>query len=578
MKMKKKLYVCLILAAMALFVACVGTAEPEQRIDTSGQWLYVLEDGGATIIGCEVKPEGDLAIPSELDGYAVTGIGRWAFSSNRALIGVTIPASVTDIEENPFSSSAIRYIRVASENPVFESIDGVLFDKEQKRLVSYPHAREGAYAIPEGTLQIGESAFYRCEGLTSVTIPDSVTRIGSWAFAYCRSLTSVNIPEGVTQIGDFAFSSCTGLTSMNIPNSVTDIEGNPFARSKLTRIDVEANHPVFESVDGVLFNKQQKMLVAYPDAREGTYSIPEGTLIIGDSAFTYCVGLTNVTIPDGVTHIGAGAFGGCKGLTSLTIPDSVVQIGYVAFAHSGLTNLIIPDSVTCIGDSTFEGCESLISVTLSANITRIGDWTFAYCNSLTGVIIPEGVTYIGRLAFYDCTSLTSITIPASVTSIPSNPFMDCPLTRIDVSAGNPVFESVRGVLFNTQQKALVAYPGAKRGAYTIPKGTLLIGDSAFYGCDRLTSVTIPSTVTHIGDSAFEGCDRLTRVTIPDSVTQIGNGAFRWCYRLTRVTIPDSVVEIGWNAFERTGATLRVRQGSFAEQYAKDNEITYAFYR
>ena len=75
-----------------------------------------------------------------------------------------------------------------------------------------------------------------------------------------------------------------------------------------------------------------------------------------------------------------------------------------------------------------------------------------------------------------------------------------------------------------------------------------IGDKAFQGCGRLTSVTIPDSVTSIGKSAFEGCSDLTSVTIPDSVTSIGKSAFYECYGLTSVTIPSSVTSIGNYAF------------------------------
>nr|WP_294778836.1 leucine-rich repeat domain-containing protein [Prevotella sp.] len=77
----------------------------------------------------------------------------------------------------------------------------------------------------------------------------------------------------------------------------------------------------------------------------------------------------------------------------------------------------------------------------------------------------------------------------------------------------------------------------------------VIGDYAFSGCSRLTSLTIPSSVTEIDESAFEGCSGLTSLTIPSSVTWIGRSAFEGCSGLTSLTIPSSVTRISESAFE-----------------------------
>jgi len=395
----------------------------EELIDETGWWRYVLVDGSATILGCVMEPRGELTIPGELDGYAVTGIGHWAFfgcseltsvtipdsvisigheafawcwglidvnipngvtsigilafRECKSLTSITIPASVTDMEHNPFAYNAMTSIHVSPGNPVYADIDGVLFDKQQKALISYPGGREGPYIIPEGVLHIYHSAFTDAAGLTGVTIPDGVISIGNHAF------------EG------------SGLTSVTIPASVTSIGSNPFMLCPLSHIGVSPDNPIFQQLDGVLLDKQQRRLVAYPMAREGTYTIPEGVQHIGDIAFAYCHNLTGVTIPASVTSIGLGAFMSCTGLTSITIPNSVTSIDDHAFNYcTGLTSVTISNSLPSIGYKAFNRCYELISVTIPNSVTSIGEEAFYLCSNLTSVTIPASVTSIGDFAFH----------------------------------------------------------------------------------------------------------------------------------------------------------------------------------
>ena len=172
---------------------------------------------------------------------------------------------------------------------------------------------------------IGENAFLLDENLTHVTIPESVTSIGSGAFSGCSSLTSITIPDGVTSIGDFAFFECARLTETTIPASVIRIGLNPFARCAHKNIRVASANPVYADTKGVLFDKIQKALIAYPVGRSGKYVIPKGTLRIGESAFEWSAGLTGVTIPGSVTEIGEGAFNSFGAITLHVVKGSFAE-------------------------------------------------------------------------------------------------------------------------------------------------------------------------------------------------------------------------------------------------------------
>ena len=203
---------------------------------------------------------------------SVTSIGDCAFYLCSSLTSVSIPDSVEQIGTNPFAACfELKTISVSPEHPYFATIDGVLFRKADKALISYPASiSSSTYTIPQGITSIGDSAFFYCYSLTSVSIPDSVTSIGDEAFYSCSSLTSVNIPDSVTSIGDSAFYYCDSLTSVSIPDSVTSI---------------------------------------------------------GNRAFYYCDSLTSVSIPDSVTSIGDYAFGDCSNLT-LTVPRNSYAAEY----------------------------------------------------------------------------------------------------------------------------------------------------------------------------------------------------------------------------------------------------------
>ena len=253
---------------------------------------------------------------------SVTSIGDRAFAYC-ALTELSIPASVTNIGYLAFTDNSFSAITVASGNPSYCSVDGVLYNKLKTELILYPSRKADlSYQIPGSVTTITSDAFYKCAALKSVTIPDSVRAIGSYAFFRCSSLTDIRIPDGVWQIETLTFAYCTALKSVTIGNSVNIIGCEAFSGC--------------ESLTSLV--------------------IPDSVTFIDGWAFDNCSALTDVTIGKNLQRTGAGIFGQCSSLTSVTIPDSMTQIKLQTFYNCvSLTSVIIPDSVTEIDQSAFEG-------------------------------------------------------------------------------------------------------------------------------------------------------------------------------------------------------------------------------
>ena len=305
---------------------------PDASLTPSVGLAYEVNDDGktCTITGIGACTDTDLRIGGYINGYKVTSIGDYAFYNCDGLTSVTIGESVTSI---------------------------------------------------------GNYAFRYCSVLTSIIIPNSVTSIGNDAFSSCSALTSVTIGDSVTTIGNYAFYNCYRLTSITIPDSVTSIGNHAFAYcSALTSIVVDKDNTTYQSINGNLYSKDGKTLIAYAIGKTDTsFTIPNSVTSIGNYAFCNCYRLTSVTIGESVTSIGNYAFSSCSALTSVTIGDSVTTIGNYAFYNCyNLTSVTIGDSVTTIGNYAFYNCYNLTSVSFS---TFNGWWYASSADARSGTAL-----------------------------------------------------------------------------------------------------------------------------------------------------------------------------------------------
>ena len=252
-----------------------GTARVKfnkQNVTLYAIWVssaFKVSASGTTVAltGYTAAPPANWSVPP-----GVTTLGDSAFTNCNNLVTVSLPSSVVSLGKNALGGGAsMTSILVNPDNPAFQSVDGVLFDKAKTTLIQAPGALANNYFVPDGVTTIGPYAFFDCAKLTKITFPESLQVIGAWAF-FVSGLTSLTLPPGVVTIEANSFAGSTALAAVSLSQSLKTIGGNAFAN---------------------------------------------------------CLALTSVTIPESVTSLGSYAFGGCSNLLQVVLvspmPPSVLS-------------------------------------------------------------------------------------------------------------------------------------------------------------------------------------------------------------------------------------------------------------
>ena len=460
--------------------------------------------------------------------------------------------------------------------------------------------------IPSGVTSIGSSAFRSCSSLISVVIPSGVTSIGSSAFRYCSSLTSVVIPSGVTSIGSSAFDSCDSLTSIRIPSSVTSIENYAFyGCSSITDISISEG---VTSIGNCAF---------YGCSSVSGISIPESVTNIGSMAFEGCSNLNRVNIPYGIKSIKIKDI--IPYTTEIIIAPHLwidlydakikraLAAGFALASESGAPGADewkkeylkyirnqkkklyplaakVPALLRIMTSEKIipkEDLETLVELAQNERNTESVAELLQYRNN-NFAAADEMMQLIKELE--------------KPIKNPKKPVMSSFLSAAEAKKSwkydkkeDGKLRIVRYIGQDTKVEVpdkigRIAVTSISHGAFkdqesltsvVIPDCIKSIGGSLFLNCVGLTSVVIPNSITSIGESTFEGCIKLTSVRIPDSVTRIGC-AFVGCSGLVSVSIPGSVTNIVDRAFNGCDRlTIHAPSGSYAEKYAKRNNIPFA---
>ncbi len=380
---------------------------------TPSEDLFYMQEtkGGVAVTGYKGR-YGRIEIPETINGKTVKSVElegmkyldivklpdtATSFSfMNSSVIAVNIPESMQSISRgNTDFGTGLKAVFIHDK---LKSIDDNAF-RNCNKLESI--------IIPESVKEIGDYAFYDCKSLKSIVIPDSVKEIGRMAFFGCENLQTAILPENLSEISNGLFTSsgitsikipgverisanafdgcesllhvelsndikyiekqafgyCTSLKSITLPDKLISLENAVFTGcTALKSVNVSENAEYFSSKDGVLFSKDGKELVYYPDGKtEKSYTVPETTVRIGGYSFYNNSNIQSVVLPKKLTTIGISAFECCEELSEINIPESVSLIYGSAFRNCiSLRKVDLPNGAILSSKNVFDGCTDIV--------------------------------------------------------------------------------------------------------------------------------------------------------------------------------------------------------------------------
>ena len=207
-------------------------------------------------------------------------------------------------------------------------------------------------------------------------------------YEYNASILKIVIEEGITNIPGTAFYQAKNCTDVYVPASVKTIStyANAFCyMNSLERITVDENNPNYKSIDGIVFSKDEKTLVVYPQNKNLTeYTVPDSVEEIAEFAFYYARNLKKITIPDKVTSIGDDVFAKSK-METIILGSGITEIPHSCFYFSSIKSVVIPDSVKTIAYGAFYACHSLETLVIGSGVESIGGSVIRYAEKLSAV-------------------------------------------------------------------------------------------------------------------------------------------------------------------------------------------------
>lgn len=557
--------------------------------------------GASAFSGCEVLVS-DASYSPITENMVTIGASAFMGCKGEQFTTVTIPASVTKLEQNTFANC------LSLATVTFTNTESVT------EIAAKCFANDGALTeceLPAKLEVLGDSAF-GATALTHVRIPVTL-REAKQPFSKCQQIGQIEWEEGLTKVIDNLFQNMESSLKVDFQNQITEIGNHAFDSSLITGITgtnklVKIGEYAFNSCAGISGKVELPAVTeihayAFSKIFATDFEISENITLIDNSAFMNCTNLKAINKNDGVAdvdlgnmtklaEIGKQAFAGCSSIVSLRLSGTITKINDSAFSKlTTLANVKFNDNgeagTTELGSSVFSGCTNLVEVSTAKNVGIIGSSAFSGCIKLMRLNLAEGLQIIKSGAFSGCARLEGalpegvsekyssasgakvmlpnekavLEIPGTVTAIEDSAFASC--------------YSADETLQADGEKEPSDYKIGIKAVHIAgnPAGTT-IGASAFAGCQNLTKLTLGEGVTGLGDSALKDT-RLEEITIPstfetgtaknspftsgenstlrkvtfaDGIQVIPQYFLSNITTLTKIEIPASVQKIGDHAF------------------------------
>lgn len=319
--------------------------------------------------------------------------------------------------------------------------------------------------------------------------------------------------------------------------SILDLTGSTLAAysgTDGTDTGVQTSYPAYELPRFAFYNPYKKTYLSSLT----TLRLPSNLVSIGYLACYFCWNLAGqLSIPASVKNITDYAFYGCYQLTAFSVSSSNTRYSasngvlfsknqdtLFQYPNAKVATYAIPSTVKHIYKSAFENAWAMTGISIPSSVQTVGTYGFCNCSGVMGnLTLPESLVTLDDGAFRSCYNLTgTVNLPSTLKELGSYCFFECNYVQsFNVSASNPNFASLNGVLYSKKIDTLYICPAKKSGTFTIPSTVRLIGSHAFYKCTALTgNLQIPKLVDYIGYYSFWGCDNLSSFSVEN-----GNGFF-----------------------------------------------------